>query len=204
MLDQNKNSTDEGSGAMLFQLLKSLLMILPQSTCYRVLRDRLVCVSRFRQSAIPPCVMNASKNQRSGKILVDTKTFVGRVLSVRELHCDATWQTIREESLEVPKRPKETIKDEGADRREWLGYQSKEEQHEAMKNYKDTKNRRNGSFIEDAEDKYHELNAIEGEQPKALSENYDKDETTLIPRRRVGSDEPKKQQWKHFWSDAEK
>jgi hypothetical protein len=36
---------------MLFKALKALLMMLPQSTCYHVLKDRLVSVSRFRQSS---------------------------------------------------------------------------------------------------------------------------------------------------------
>lgn len=36
---------------MLFRLLKSIVMILPQSTCYHVLKDRLTSVARFRQSS---------------------------------------------------------------------------------------------------------------------------------------------------------
>uniref|UniRef100_A0A7R9WMY5 BSD domain-containing protein n=1 Tax=Craspedostauros australis TaxID=1486917 RepID=A0A7R9WMY5_9STRA len=37
---------------MLFLTLKSLLMILPQSACFHILKDRLVSASRFRQSVL--------------------------------------------------------------------------------------------------------------------------------------------------------
>lgn len=51
MLEVDVDPDDEGSGSMLFKALKALLMMLPQSTCYHILKDRLVSVSRFRQSS---------------------------------------------------------------------------------------------------------------------------------------------------------
>merc|ERR1740124_75598 len=52
MLEADDNVEAEGSGAMLVKTLKLLLMIVPQSTCYRILRDRIVTISRFRQSTL--------------------------------------------------------------------------------------------------------------------------------------------------------
>jgi hypothetical protein len=51
MLEVDVDPDEEGSGTMLFKALKALLMMLPQSTCYHILKDRLVSVSRFRQSS---------------------------------------------------------------------------------------------------------------------------------------------------------
>lgn len=87
MLEDN-DRTDEGSGFMLFKLLKSLLMILPQSTCYRILRDRLTSVARFRQTV--PIVKRVDAG--------DTESFVNRILTVRHLHCRVTWEAIRADS----------------------------------------------------------------------------------------------------------
>jgi hypothetical protein len=96
MLESDSITLDEGSGAMLFQLLKSLLMIVPQSTSYCVLRDRLASVARFRQSA--------SKPPRKKPIAQETKSFVARVTATRKLHCECAWQSIRQESLEEMSR----------------------------------------------------------------------------------------------------
>ena len=103
----------EGSGTMLFQALKSILMILPQSTCYRVLKDRLVSASRYRQSARP----------RSGVVTPpngDTELLVRRVLQVRALHCEVAWERIRAGSLETSTREESTV-DLEATRRSWVG-----------------------------------------------------------------------------------
>ncbi|KAL3923350.1 MAG: hypothetical protein SGARI_006237, partial [Bacillariaceae sp.] len=41
MLETDLNPLKEGSGTMLFQTLKCILMLMPQSACYSILRDRL-------------------------------------------------------------------------------------------------------------------------------------------------------------------
>lgn len=129
---------------MLFQLLKSLLMVLPQSTCYRILRDRLVGVSRFRQTTISHPIKMAMPEKRRKLLSQETKCFVERVLHTRRLHVEATWQMIRQESLEVPKAvstSEEPPFEPGANRRSWLGYQSKEEETHAQKTHQQMKDR---------------------------------------------------------------
>lgn len=129
---------------MLFQLFKSLLMALPQSTCYRVLRDRLVSVSRFRQSTIhqPPKLPMPEKRRKL--LTQETKSFVERVLATRQLHVEAAWQTIRQESLETPKPPlaaDAAAVEPGSSRRSWLGYESKEEEARVLKGHQQMKER---------------------------------------------------------------
>lgn len=140
---------------MLFQFLKNLLMILPQSPCYRILRDRLVSVALFRKSTIPAQPKKSHAEKYAKKIPAESKSFVERAISVRSLHCKAAWQTIRQESLEDQKTRKFTLTDEGADRRDWLGYASKQDQLDAESTLKSQNTR--SAFIEDAENKYHEL-----------------------------------------------
>lgn len=56
---------------MLFLALKAILMLLPQSTCYRVLKERLDSTARFRQSAIGPSSsthVGANKNGTRGML----------------------------------------------------------------------------------------------------------------------------------------
>jgi len=98
MLECDKDPKAEGSGAMLFRTLKLMLMLLPQSSCYNVLRDRLTTVSRFRQSAIAVS-RRATLEDNEGKICVNNEAFVERIYQVRALHCGAKWQLIRAESL---------------------------------------------------------------------------------------------------------
>ena len=94
MLECDGNPGSEGSGYMLFRTLKSLLMLVPQSTCYRILRDRLVSISRCRQSALEEATVKEEDTLR--KV---SKSFVSRVLEVRKLHCDARWEAIRAPTL---------------------------------------------------------------------------------------------------------
>lgn len=54
---------------MLFKSLKSLLLLLPQSTCYFILRDRLVSVSRFRQTTVPVAGGSPTVNGRLDSLL---------------------------------------------------------------------------------------------------------------------------------------
>ena len=104
MLEQEKDSQGEGSGAMLFKTLKLLAMVIPQSTCFRILRDRLTSVSRFRQSTNSMRFPTKTKQLTS-----DTKAYVTRVVQTRALHCNAAWKAIRTDSLETPKLEKETV-----------------------------------------------------------------------------------------------
>jgi hypothetical protein len=125
MLESDSISLDEGSGAMLFQLFKALLMTVPQSTSYCVLRDRLASVARFRQSATKP--------PRKKPIAHETKSFVARVTATRKWHCECAWKSIRQESLEEMAR-KEKVLDRAvaeqvveAGRRNWLGFSSRKD-----------------------------------------------------------------------------
>jgi hypothetical protein len=193
MLERDRKQCDEGSGTMLFQLLKSILMILPQSTCYRVLRDRLVSVSKFRQSTM----IKVKGDTLLLHLPEDTTNFVARTNYVRNLHCLAIWQTIRQDSLEVTKQDRERVHDEGADRRSWLGYASKEEQLDAERKYKDRHS--HGVRIEDISPGYHEM----GSTGHQITVN-----DFVVPsdnggQNREEGDDSGSNQWKKFWSSAD-
>ena len=167
MLEADKEPLAEGSGTMLFQVLKSLLMIIPQSTCYNLLRNRLTSTSRFRQSAISFHVEDLEVH-----LSKQTEQLVSRVLDVRQMHCASIWDTIRLESLEseISRERKEEEKkqddhEEGADRREWLGFSSKEDEHAAQIRFRDEKLRRQGSgvFIEELGGQYNEFEAMDSD-----------------------------------------
>jgi len=163
MLETDKEPDSEGSGSMLFKALKSLLMILPQSTCYFVLKDRLTSISRFRQSAIraPPLGISLrSKKEQSTSVsgsCLEVETYLQRVQYVRELHCTSVWNAIRADSLEMPIMEEEEKFDEGADRREWLGYASKKEEHAAQEKFRDANRGQEGVKIEEIRNEYHDL-----------------------------------------------
>lgn len=156
---QQHDTKDEGSGTMLFQFLKCLLMILPQSTCYRLLRDRLTSIARFRQSTTcsnnqfttTPYHLHKKLNhshlqqqQQQQCFTNETIQYVTKICEIRAMHCLATWNTIRQESLEVPtasNNDDETKEEEevGSDRRRWLGYHSKQDEVDANKRFRDAK-----------------------------------------------------------------
>ncbi|KAL3786223.1 hypothetical protein HJC23_002474 [Cyclotella cryptica] len=126
LLECEDDPYNEGSGAMLFLTLKRVLMLLPQSTSYMILQERLLSVARYRQSAV---ALNAvSKHVEIGSV---TDIFVKRVLTARKIHVWAKWRMIRAESLqEVPCR---IVTDEQKfntqqQRREWLGYANEEDE----------------------------------------------------------------------------
>jgi hypothetical protein len=187
MLECDKNPIAEGSGTMLFQTLKSLLMLIPQSTCYNVLRDRLVSTSRFRQSVI------AVRSADDGTILSkETEMFVNRVIEVRALHCNAMWETIRADSLEstLAESKQEDLSghEEGEGRREWLGYSSKEEERVAQARHREEKRRRQNDFaIEEDGNNYNDLESMtaEGPEPNKFFPNVETDES-----------------WKDYWAQA--
>lgn len=123
MLECDEDPGIEGSGAMLYRTLKSILMILPsQSSTYHILKERLVSISRFRQSAVS--LVNMSQHP----IESTTEVFVNRLLEVRSIHCQTKWDIIRLESLEVPEEERIEDVDENESRRNWLGYESEKEE----------------------------------------------------------------------------
>lgn len=198
MLEKDQHPTDEGSGVMLFQLLKSLLMVLPQSTCYRVLRDRLVSVSRFRQNTMTsqtkgllPDTIRSKKSREMGN------SFASRVHSVRDLHCSAAWQAIRQESLEIPKRPQTVVSDEGADRRSWLGYSSKEEQEKAEQTRRDAA--RSRLPLEDPGSYQDFGSGVDSDIAVSVSESALED-----PRAEDAIENEGDEEWKEFWKSPDK
>jgi hypothetical protein len=189
MLEADKEPLAEGSGTMLFQVLKSLLMIIPQSTCYNLLRNRLTSTSRFRQSAILSRAEDFDVN-----LSKETEQLASRVLDVRQMHCASLWDTIRSESLEsqASRQGKEEEKkqedhEEGRDRRDWLGFSSKEEQHAAQARYRDEKRRQqdSGVCVEEIGGRYNDFASMEMDsyQVNDFLPNRDENET-----------------WKDYWA----
>jgi hypothetical protein len=131
MLECDENPALEGSGAMLYRVLKSILMLLPQSTSYNILQQRLLSVARFRQCAVHLHGMSHVEIRGTS-----AEVFVHRILEVRQLHCNAKWKSIRSESLE----PSTVIDLDGVDidkgRRNWLGYENEEEEEKGRMKYR--------------------------------------------------------------------
>jgi Vacuolar protein 14 C-terminal Fig4p binding len=198
MLECDKETNDEGSGTMLFQFLKCLLMVLPQSTCYRVLRDRLTSIARFRQSASLSTSSQTFGEKKVNNSSVDTKLFVSRIRDIRDWHCDASWKSIRQGSLEIQATAKEPSLDEGSDRRQWLGYQSKEEEQVAKKLLKERNNHR----VEELKQEYQDFASIPGlfQKPNDLVETDQRDEHE--PSSDIPTDK-EDNQWIDFWSKGE-
>ncbi len=218
MLETDKDPLAEGSGTMLFQVLKSLLMLIPQSACYNILRDRLVSTSRFRQSVI---ANNSHDDEQN--LSKETEVFVSRVLSVRRMHCQTVWETIRAESLETiptkkaptPKASEKPAREEGADRREWLGYASKEEEEKAKAKFKEEKQGLNSKtvIIEEIGDTYNEFPAFPKDAIAELVLNEEllaavKEEEVKPALSDVAAEEKKEkeedqEEWKAFWSKSD-
>lgn len=125
MLECEDDPYQEGSGAMLFRTLKSIMMLLPQSTSYMILKERLTSMARYRQSAVALSGLSKPIEPNS-----ETHVFVKRILNVRQLHCDAKWRNIRAESLEEPCRFVDNDQKllAAQQRREWLGYADEDEE----------------------------------------------------------------------------
>ena len=197
MLECDVNPHSEGSGAMLFRTLKSLLMMLPQSTCYKVLRDRLVTVSRFRQTAL------AIGKQGGGQEAPeeDTQIFTKRVLEVRALHCNARWEAIRSESLETADRgDQNVVVDEGADRRQWLGYASKEEEVVAKERHQEEKRRlKSGFSIEEVQNQYHDLSIG---TPHITNVSHNDDAVKIETEHLQSGTYEQADDWKNYWAQS--
>mmetsp|Transcript_1451 Transcript_1451/g.2089 ORF Transcript_1451/g.2089 Transcript_1451/m.2089 type:complete len:1590 (+) Transcript_1451:106-4875(+) len=138
MLEYEDDPALEGSSAMLYRVLKSILMLLPQTTTYNILKERLQSVARFRQSAI--YLHGMSKVEIQGTY---TEIFVKRLHRVRKIHCDARWRLIRSESLEPLSTESHSFEevDEAKSRRKWLGYKNEDEESNLKKLARDKKSR---------------------------------------------------------------
>ena len=109
------------------------------------------------------------------------------------IHCGALWETIRAESLEeapiVKSREEGQPREEGADRRNWLGFFSKEEERKAKMRYNDEKMRRQeaGITIEEVKDSYNDLDTLAKDGGVSVKE--------LLPN------EEQDDSWKAFWTE---
>ena len=220
MLETDKDPLAEGSGTMLFQVLKSLLMLIPQSACYNVLRDRLVSTSRYRQSVI---ANNSHDDEQN--LSKETEIFVSRVLDVRRVHCRTVWEIIRAESLEAIPTHGKTLEadsddrpnqEEGADRREWLGYASVEEETKAKAKYKQERQRTvegpEGVTIEEVGGSYNEFPEFPADAIAELVSNEEAAAAATVEKEQSSSDaipteenqetEDQDEEWKAFWSKS--
>ena len=193
-------------------------MLIPQSACYNVLRDRLVSTSRFRQSVI---ANNSHDDEQN--LSKETEVFVSRVLSVRSMHCRTVWETIRAESLEsMPSHDKilektendEPTREEGADRRAWLGYVSVEDENETKAKLKDENQNDFADFdgvtIEEVGGKYNEFPSYPQGAAKELFPNDGPTVTTKVADKAISNPSPtdemkgyddQEDEWKAFWSN---
>ncbi|KAL3784627.1 hypothetical protein ACHAW5_003428 [Stephanodiscus triporus] len=208
MLECEDDPYQEGSGAMLFRTLKSILMLLPQSTSYIILKERLTSIARYRQSAV--ALSGLSRKIVPGS---EMDAFVKRIVSVRRLHCDAKWRNVRAESLEEPSR---TLSEDqkltaAQQRREWLGYADEEEELTAIEKIK---NNMLGNTQKRAEavGTYETLNEMTT-QLAQYKDNTDECEACVAPpttkglinqfeRMSAGEDEKEdrtKPQWREYW-----
>jgi hypothetical protein len=209
MIERDKNSSNEGAGTMLFRAMKCLLSILPQSTCYKILRDRMISISRFRQSAIMDTSACPSKWPPAcfGGV-IDTDIYVERVRQVRSLHCAEAWIKIRGESLEAPAsiwRESENV-ELGDSRRRWLGFESKEEDNNAQKLYRDEKKGPDGIFIEEITSDYQNLHQlVSSNNNSKLFTSNERDEvkptTRKADKQGVLEEMEDDEQWKGYWED---
>ena len=194
MLETDEDPTEEGSSAMLYRLMKSILMILPQSTSYRVLQKRLLSVARFRQCAVH--LEGMSTFEITG---TKTEIFVHRILEVRKTHLDAKWRSIRSESLE----PASVIEFDGVDtdasRRDWLGYRNEQDEEETKEMYKNEARRRS-DMTEHSNRSYFNFFSKEREEFSHENEETVQGTSKIEQHCDEGSDDEMK--WKHQWSDS--
>lgn len=155
LLECDENPELEGSGAMLYRLLKSILMLLPQSTSYNILHQRLMAVARFRQSAV----------NLQGMTFIEVTTgtssdiYVHRILEIRKIHCESKWCSIRSESLEPTSVTDFDLIDVDASRRNWLGYKDEEDEKSSREQFlsnhrqRSTQENHDNSYFDFAENK---------------------------------------------------
>jgi hypothetical protein len=181
MLDCDEDPAQEGSGAMLYRVLKSILMLLPQSSTYNILQQRLVSIARFRQQAVHLAGMSHVEIRGTS-----AEVFVHRILEVRKMHCDSKWRSIRSESLE----PVSVLDYEDVDpdvKRKWLGYEDEEEEKIAKGKLREKKkSTESGVGYSDFEDM-----TKKGRGEPSSNELKEHDRTQ--------KEEEKKQNWKEYW-----
>ena len=180
---------------MLFRTLKSILMVLPQSTSYMIMKERLSSTARFRQSAV--ALRGLSKHVEKGS---KTDIFVKRLVKTRKLHCDAKWRNIRAESLEDPSRfiSEEQKLKAAQQRREWLGYADEEDEIA-------TKEKMKKEMLGEGPGKAEMVGVYEGlEEVQSQSLQMGRKEEdgnncdTCIDA--GAGDEDKKGQWREYWA----
>jgi len=192
LLECEDDPYQEGSGAMLFRTLKSILMVLPQSTSYVILKERLSSTARFRQSAV--ALRGLSKHVEKGS---KTDIFVKRLVKTRKLHCDAKWRNIRAESLEDPSRliGEEQKLKAAQQRREWLGYADEEDEIATKEKMK--KEMLEGSGKVEMVGVYEGLDEMQSAQMGRKEEEDNICETCIDAE---SEDKDKKGQWREYWA----
>jgi len=223
MLECEEDPGGESSGAMLFGVLRSILMLLPQSTSFGLLRERLASLARFRQSAVYLHGMGEVEIRGTS-----AEVFVHRIFEVRRMHCDARWRSIRAESLEPFSNNFGNVR-VGESKRSWLGYENEEEERRARERYQIEKGRRKrgvrgrGDGSEDEEDldvnRYqvlHQLGAADlnvnndttkveifGDNLDPFSEQKRNEVTSNPIDESNDAAEETKDKWKEYWADAD-
>jgi len=192
LLECEDDPYQEGSGAMLFRTLKSILMVLPQSTSYVILKERLSSTARFRQSAV--ALRGLSKHVEKGS---KTDIFVKRLVKTRKLHCDAKWRNIRAESLEDPSRliGEEQKLKAAQQRREWLGYADEEDEIATKEKMK--KEMLEGPGKAEMVGVYEGLDEMQAAQMGRKEEEDNICETCIDAE---SEDKDKKGQWREYWA----
>ena len=212
MLECEDDPYHEGSGAMLFRTLKSIMMLLPQSTSYMILKERLTSMARYRQSAV--ALSGLSKHIDPGS---ETDVFVKRIVNVRRLHCDAKWRNIRAESLEEPCRlvGEDQKLTAAQQRREWLGYADEDEELA-------TKEKIKQNLLGNTPKKtelvgvYENLNEMEASAQLVLNENEECEQGVTSPTTKglikqfekmsaddEGKEDQSKPQWREYWASRQ-
>lgn len=195
LLECEDDPYQEGSGAMLFRTLKSILMVLPQSTSYMILKERLSSTARFRQSAV--ALRGLSKHVEKGS---KTDIFVKRLVKTRKLHCDAKWRNIRAESLEDPSRlisEKQKLR-AAQQRREWLGY-ADEEDEIATKEKMKKEMLREGTVKAEMVGVYEGLEEIQSQSLQMGRKEEDGNNCETCIDAEAG-EEDRKGQWREYWA----
>ena len=197
---------------MLFRTLKSIMMLLPQSTSYMILKERLTSMARYRQSAV--ALSGLSKHIDPGS---ETDVFVKRIVNVRRLHCDAKWRNIRAESLEEPCRlvGEDQKLTAAQQRREWLGYADEDEELA-------TKEKIKQNLLGNTPKKtelvgvYENLNEMEASAQLVLNENEECEQGVTSPTTKglikqfekmsaddEGKEDQSKPQWREYWASRQ-
>jgi len=200
-LECEDDQYEEGSGAMLFQTLKSILMLLPQSTSYMILKERLTTIARYRQSAV--ALHGSSKRINPGSL---TDVFVQRLVHVRRLHCDAKWRNICAESLEENQFSEDQKLAAAQQRREWLGYANEDEELASREKIKQAML---GNIPKTAEvvGVYENLNDIESSSPLVLDKNEECQRSAISRTKQAdaceGNADKSKPQWREYWASRQ-